>query len=447
MRIMQASRRPPHQLLRQGMRNSWLARTAAGEVTSVCRRSVTFLATGCTLGQVVRVLPAVGADEADARTNNLQQTDGLARVVEARADGVCIAELTRPVDGLGPGCLVQLHPPTEDVPSPDALLCRVTDGWLQPTDDIHTAAVPPVSAAVRPSDGFIPTGHAVIDVLHPWRIGTRMVVAGPAGSGKTTLITQLLQAPGVDHVIVAAIGERGHEIPRLTALARSQCTPWTVIGCSAATSVYERFAALNSAVRLAQASARRGRHVLLLVDSLTRWARAASQATLGATSTEAAATDLALIELLAGSFEACLDSGDGCITAVFSTLTNAGRIDRLTEECLALSDGHWILDRRIAQRQLHPAVDPLLSLCRGIDDASEATDSLRISVMDALQTWQTHGDSIELGLVQPEPDSALGRLARHHADLSEWLYARQGAGAMIDAGLNIVGTIQPQRRT
>ncbi len=431
----------PARASRDEYRRSWLPGLAVGEVISVSRSSITFRAHGCTLGQMVRVLPSWSVDKA-AASSPAPSAVGMARVVEADAGGLCAAELLRPVTGLGPGCLVQLHPPTDDHPEPDALFCRVTDGWLQATSDSDEGSHRPGWPIRLAHPDVIHTGRAVIDVLHPWRAGTRMVLAGPAGAGKTSLINHLMQAHGFDHLVVAAIGERGHEIARLAETARRQNTPWTLIGCSAATTVHERCAALANAVHLAQASARRGRHVLLMVDSLTRWARAASQAMSGLTSTQETATHLAVIEHLAACFEACLDSGAGRITAIFSTLTPPSGPDHFTEECLALSDGHWVLTRELAQRLLHPAVDPLLSLCRSVDDEDDH-HPLRRHVMNALHLWQTHGDSIELGLVQPEPDSMLGLLSRHHASLLDWLYRPQDPRAMSDIGLNIVRSIQP----
>jgi flagellar biosynthesis/type III secretory pathway ATPase len=414
------------------IRRAVLGRLELGEVISIRGDRVRFRGPGCAGGQVVCVSPALGESRASAATRLPGGCD--ADILAIDNEGLCEATLRRTAPGIMPGCSVVLTPAPAPAPDPARFFNRRTNGFLelQPTG-LDTSMA---ESAARKRESVcdtlgrqLHTGSPVIDVLHPWYAGTRMVVTGPAGAGKTTLIEALAGVSSFDHVVVVMIGERGHEIDRMVRYVSRRSTPWTVVGASSATSLHQRVAALDNGVALARASASTGRQVLLLVDSLTRWARAMSQTTRGGHRSDAIGTSLNVVERLAHTFENCLDHGSGQLTSAFTTLRPATGNDTLTEECLALSDGHWILKRELAQQALHPAVEPLASLTRthhrGVDSGTRA----RAAIMRALTKWRAHGDAIELGLHQPRPGSDLDRIARNMGKLKSWLYAEERTDA------------------
>lgn len=260
-----------------------------------------------------------------------------------------------------------------------SMLGRVLDGLLRPLDGLPPARglspVPlnpdPVSAMTRAVIRTrLGTGVRAIDVMTPLGRGQRMgVFAGP-GVGKSTLLGAIARGTEADVNVIALIGERGREVREFIehslgpqGLARS-----VVIVATGDESPLMRIRAAKAACCVSEFFRARGRAVMLMMDSVTRFAHAQRQVGLSAGEppatrgyTPSVFAELARLLERAGSLE---DSG-GSVTGLYTILVEG---DDMTEPVADASrgilDGHIILSRKLAQRGHYPAIDILDSVSR-----------------------------------------------------------------------------------
>lgn len=212
------------------------------------------------------------------------------------------------------------------------------------------------------------TGLRAVDTLIPLVKGQRVGIFAGAGVGKTTLLTQLAQQVPADRIVVCLVGERSREAVSLIEVLRG-LPSWpqtTTIIATADMAAALRVRAAWLATELAMQSRQRGEHCLLLFDSLTRWTRARRDLALmagerpgrGGFPPSAFAALAPLLEL-AGA------TRHGAITALYTVLLEGDDMDDpIGDEVRGLVEGHWILNRKIAERQIFPAIDLRASLSR-----------------------------------------------------------------------------------
>lgn len=249
---------------------------------------------------------------------------------------------------------------------------RVIDGLGAPMDggpplprsDLPTLA--PVPALARPPiHQPITTGWRAIDGLLTCGEGQRLGIFAPAGSGKSTLLGSIARHVACDTVVLALIGERSREVAEFLErhLGARRGAAIAVVATSDR-SPAEKLCAAELAARLACRLRDRGQHVLLLVDSLTRYARAGRE--LGLALAEPAGSGgfppsvhVRLAQLVEASGRTPL----GSVTAFFTLLCEHDDAP-LSEEVRSLMDGHIQLSSALAQAAHFPAVDVLRSQSR-----------------------------------------------------------------------------------
>lgn len=324
-------------------------------------------------------------------------------------------------DGARPGATVR--PTSLGVRAPDPRRClgRVIDPLGQALDgareSLGTSGPLLRNAAPRPLDRrrideVLPTGVRVIDGFMPMGVGQRVGLFAGSGVGKSTLLAQLARQTSADVVVVGLIGERGREVGEfladaLPASARERAT--VVVATSDAPPSMRVRAALT-ATALAEAWRDEGRHVLLLMDSVTRYARALREVALASGEPPArrgypASVFAALPTLL----ERAGQGAAGAITAVYSVLVDGGDLEEpIADEIRGIVDGHWVMERRLAERGQYPAVQALTSVSRVAPqilarDALEARQRLR----RALALLDRHEDAIDLGIYKAGGSDAI----------------------------------------
>ncbi|MGI9479838.1 MAG: FliI/YscN family ATPase [Hyphomicrobiaceae bacterium] len=214
------------------------------------------------------------------------------------------------------------------------------------------------------------TGIKVIDVFTPLCRGQRVGVFAGSGLGKSTLLRMLAAAPDFDTVVVALVGERGREVREFLEDGLGPIAERTisVISTSDESSMMRRLAP-STAVCMAEFFRDEGDSVLLIVDSITRFAHAARDAAMAAGEPPIARgyspsvfSDLVRLLERTGPGR---DNSSGSITGVFSVLVDGDDHDEpIADTIRGTLDGHIVLDRAIAQQGRYPAVDPLRSLSR-----------------------------------------------------------------------------------
>ena len=213
------------------------------------------------------------------------------------------------------------------------------------------------------------TGVRALDLFTPLCAGQRIGIFAGSGVGKSTLLAMLADAEGFDSVVVALVGERGREVREFLegpiAKARSRSV---IVVSTGDESPMMRRQAPKVAMAVAESFRDRGESVLLIVDSVTRYAHAARDVALAAGEPAVARgyppsvfSDLPRLLERAGPG---LD-GKGTITGVFSVLVDGDdHNDPVADAIRGTLDGHVVLDRSIAEQGRYPAMDLLGSISR-----------------------------------------------------------------------------------
>lgn len=313
-----------------------------------------------------------------------------------------------------------------------ALLGRVLDGFGEPLDGRAALQADGVAAITRavmaeaPAPTTrprilqpFPTGVRAIDTLLSLGCGQRVGVFASPGCGKTTLLAAMARGSEVDAVVVALIGERGRELREFTehefdaALLRK-----TVIVCATSdrTSI-ERVRAAFTAMTVAEGLRAQGLRVLLMVDSLTRLARAQREIGLAAGEPPArAGYPPSVYALLPRLIERAGNVEDGSITALFTVLLDGDiRSDPISEEAVSLLDGHIVLARKLAEQGHYPAIDVLSSLSRVMSNLVErAHMAAAMQVRDVLAKYREIELLLRLGEYRRGLDPETDRVVERH---------------------------------
>lgn len=263
------------------------------------------------------------------------------------------------------------------VPTGPTLLGRVLDGFGNPLDgggpltgvkqDLVDAE-PPGALLRRPIDRVCETGIRVIDAILTVGEGQRIGVVAPVGVGKTTLMGMLARGTRADVTVVALIGERGREVGEFLqrTLGPEGLKRSVVLVTTSDRPAVERAKCAQVATTIAESFRREGCHVLLLVDSITRYARALRE--IGLASGEAPTRrgfPPSVFAALPRLLERAGKDEHGAITAFYTLLLEGDEEgDPIAAEVRSLLDGHLELSRTQAQAHQFPAIDVLGSLSR-----------------------------------------------------------------------------------
>jgi type III secretion protein N (ATPase) len=263
------------------------------------------------------------------------------------------------------------------VPVGDALLGRVIDSLGMPIDGrgplkcdeqrpIFADPPNPMSRPVIEHD--LPTGVRIVDGLMTLGLGQRVGIFAPAGVGKSTLMGMFARGAQSDVNVIALIGERGREVREFIEhiLGEEGMARSVVVCATSDRSSIERAKAAFVATAVAEYFRDRGMSVLLMMDSLTRFARA--QREIGLAVGEPPARrgfPPSVFAELPRLVERAGLSEHGAITALYTVLAeDETGGDPVAEEVRGLLDGHMVLSREIAARNQYPAIDVLGSLSR-----------------------------------------------------------------------------------
>lgn len=263
------------------------------------------------------------------------------------------------------------------VPTGAALLGRVLNGFGDPIDG-HGPLIaeklgavdadPPPALLRRPIEHVCATGVRAIDGLLTVGKGQRVGIVAPVGVGKTTLMGMLARGTQADVNVVALIGERGREVGEFLTrtLGPAGLKNSVVVVTTADRPAVERAKCAQVATAIAEGFRGEGRHVLLLVDSITRHARALRE--IGLASGEAPTRrgfPPSVFAALPKLLERAGNDDRGAITAFYTLLLEGDEeSDPIAEEMRSLLDGHIQLSRAAAEAHQFPAIDVLTSLSR-----------------------------------------------------------------------------------
>jgi len=307
-----------------------------------------------------------------------------------------------------------------------ALMGRVLNAQGRPIDggrSPHAASALPLDGAVRPPLDRAPireplgTGIRAIDALLTAGRGQRVGVFGGSGVGKSTLIGMMTRNTAAEVTVVGLVGERGREVGEFLeeslgaeGLARS-----VVIVSTSDQSPLMRMRAALAATTVAEFFAAQGKHVLLVLDSLTRFAMAAREIGLAAGEpptakgyTPSVFTRLARLVEHAGNFRS------GSITAFYTVLMEGDdQQDPLVDAARSLLDGHIVLSRARAAEGWYPPIEVLDSISRLMPAVTREAHRERAALVRKLMaTYARSEDLVRIGAYKPGADADLDRALR-----------------------------------
>jgi type III secretion protein N (ATPase) len=294
--------------------------------------------------------------------------------------GEAIAMPLGDLAGVGPDDEVECTGGPLEVAAGPALLGRVLDGLGRPLDGqplpkglkpVPVDRAPPPALSRHPVTTPLGTGVRAIDGLVTLGVGQRVGLFAGSGVGKSTLLGAIARGTSADVVVVALVGERGREVGEFldqSLGAQGRARSVVVVSTSDAPAL-ERLRAAQVATAVSESFRDQGASVLLLVDSVTRVARAQREVGLAAGEPPARrGYPPSVFALLPRLLERSGQAERGSITAIYTVLVEGGDMDEpIADEVRGILDGHIVLDRRMAARGHYPAIDVTVSLSRVMD--------------------------------------------------------------------------------
>lgn len=362
------------------------------------------------------------------------------------AEGEALVVPLGDLSGVGPDDLVESTGSGLEVAAGEALLGRVLDGLGRPIDGgeaptglkwVPVDRAPPKALGRRPVNTALATGVRVIDGLMTLGVGQRVGLFAGSGVGKSTLLGAIARGTSADVVVVALVGERGREVSEflersLGAAGRARSV--VVVATSDAPPV-ERLRAAQVATAIAEFFRDAGQNVMLLVDSVTRVARAQREIGLAAGEPPARrGYPPSVFALLPRLLERSGQGEVGAITAVYTVLVEGGDMDEpIADEVRGILDGHIVLERQIAARGHYPAVDPVASLSRVMDQVVPAAQVLAARrVRSALALYEQKRDLIALGAYEKGTDDRLDQALAVLPELEQFLCQDAGLSESLE---------------
>jgi ATP synthase in type III secretion protein N len=330
--------------------------------------------------------------------------------------------------GVGPDDEVEACGGPFTVRASGALLGRVVDGLGRPLDGgprivggclVAVDGDPPRPLDRAPIARPLATGVRVLDGLLTFGEGQRVGLFAGSGAGKSMLLGAIARDVAADVVVVALVGERGREVGEFLehSLGAEGRARSVVVVATSDVAALERLRAAQVATAYAEHFRDQGLKVMLLLDSITRVARAQREVGLAAGEPPTRrGYPPSVFAMLPRLLERSGQAKCGSITALYTVLVEGGDMDEpIADEVRGILDGHVVLDRAIGARGRYPAVDVSMSLSRVMDAVvseqhREAARRLRALVA----AYEAKRDLVILGAyvrgTDKELDEAIARM-------------------------------------
>lgn len=404
---------------------------AQGRVSAVTGLSLRLQLPGARIGDLVEI--------------KRPGTPLLAQVV-GFSEGAVVALPLGDLGGTGPDDPVESTGERLKVPSGPSLLGRVLDGFGRaldqrplPPDALWVPAdrTAPKALDRRPVDQALPTGVRVLDALLTFGLGQRVGLFAGSGVGKSILLGCIARGVEADAVVVALVGERGREVKEFIddCIGASLSRSVVVVATSDAPAL-ERLKAAETATAIAESFRDRGQNVMLLVDSVTRYARALREVGLAAGEPPARrGYPPTVFAALPRLLERGGQGQHGSITGLYTVLVEGGDMDEpVADEVRGILDGHVVLSRAIAERGQYPAVDVGASLSRVMGRCVSDQHARAASVVrKLLAAYESRRDLIAMGAYSKGGDVWVDKALVAMNDLTQLLEQNPAESSAFEA--------------
>ena len=379
-----------------------------------------------------------------------------AEVVGFRQNRVLLMPIGE-MQGIGPGCNVISSHKSLKVPVGPLLLGRILDGLGHPVDELgallsnaeyplHATPPPPLT---RPRiTEKLAVGVRAIDGLMTLGLGQRIGIMAGSGVGKSTLLGMIARNTDADINVIALIGERGREVREFIErdLGEEGLKRSVVVVATSDQPALLRIKGAMVATAIAEYFRDQGKNVMLMMDSVTRFAMA--QREVGLTIGEPPATrgyTPSVFSMLPKLLERSGTGQYGSITGIYTVLVDGDDMNEPIADCVrSVLDGHIVLSRDLASQNHYPAIDVLQSVSRLMFELADKEHWLAAQkVRSLLSTYREAEDLINIGAYSagsnPAIDEAIKMSAGINAFLRQSVYEKNSLYDTIDALKTISG--------
>jgi len=342
-------------------------------------------------------------------------------------DGKVISMPLGKIDGVRQGDILQASGRTASIGMSEQLQGRVLDGLGRPIDDrplpvdlyrqdLYAEPANPLSR--DPIREPLQTGVRVIDGLLTTGLGQRVGIFGGSGVGKSTLLGMIARYTSADINVIALIGERGREVREFIEndLGEEGLKRSIVIVSTSDQPALVRIRAAFAATAAAEYFRDRGYNVMLMMDSVTRFAMAQREVGLAAGEPPSSkGYTPSVFSLLPKLLERSGKFTKGSITAFYTVLVEGDDMnDPIADSVRSILDGHIVLDRELASRGHYPCIDVLSSVSRLMSHlAGPELKNAACEIRDLIATYRKSEDLINIGAYKrgsnPRIDTAIDR--------------------------------------
>ncbi len=338
------------------------------------------------------------------------------------------------------------------LPVGEHLLGRVLDGAGRPLDQLGALAEGKSAALqsrpINPLDraaikDALDVGVRAINTLLTVGRGQRMGLFAGSGVGKSVLLGMMARYTGADVIVVGLIGERGREVKEFITdiLGREGMARSVVVAAPADTSPLMRMQGAAYATTIAEYFRDQGKNVLLIMDSLTRYAMAQREIALAigeppATKGYPPSVFAKLPQLVERAGNG--PEGGGSITAFYTVLTEGDdQQDPIADSARAILDGHIVLSRRLADAGHYPAIDIEASISRAMNHLVSAPHYAKVQRFKQLYAhYQRNHDLVSVGAYVPGSDPLLDEAIARYPAQEQFLRQGMYESELFGAGQN-----------
>ena len=330
------------------------------------------------------------------------------------------------VDGIGAGCLVENTGVPLQVDVSESLLGRTLDGLGRPVDGSRFEGVPYLVEAAPPDplsrkiiNEVLPLGVKAVDGMITVGKGQRIGIFAGSGVGKSTLMGMFARNTKADINVIALIGERGREVREFIEhdLGEEGMKRSVDVVATSDRPALERNKAAKTATAIAEYFRDRGKDVLLMMDSLTRFSMA--QREIGLASGEPPVSrgyPPSVYSEMPRLLERAGCAARGSITGLYTVLVDGDDFNEpITDTARSILDGHIMLDRKLGHKNHYPAIDVLQSISRCMSSiAAKEHKQAASRLKSVLATYNEAEDLINIGAYKsgsnPSIDYAISKI-------------------------------------
>jgi flagellum-specific ATP synthase len=377
-------------------------------------------------------------------------------------DGRALVMPLGPLDGITLGARADFENKPASIYPSKAWLGRVVNGFGEAIDGgaplpqgalaYPLKAAPPLATSRARVGGKLDLGIRALNTFATCCLGQRMGIFAGSGVGKSTLMAMMARNTNADAIVIGLIGERGREVKEFIeddlgpeGLARS-----VVVAATSDEAPLVRRQAAYVAMAVAEQLRDQGLNVLLLMDSITRFAMAQREIGLSAGEPPAAKgytpTVFAELPRLLERAGPGHEDGMGSITGLFTVLVEGDdHNEPVSDAVRGILDGHIVLDRAIAERGRFPAINVLKSVSRAMPGCNtEAEQNLVLQARGPMTIYEDMAELIRLGAYKtgtnPEVDHAVALNAKLEAFLAQKKDEQAGLSESYAALSDILGS-------